>query len=78
MAGGDGAVPEVRYGLALEDGDEGAGDVPAGDDGGHDPDGDAEAGVDVKQAVVEEQDRDFDGGHGEHVDDLAEVFDLGG
>ena len=76
MAAGEGAVPEVGEGLALEDGDQGGCEVPADDDGGHDPDGDAEVGVGVEKAVVEEEDGEFDGGHGDHVDDFAKVFGL--
>ena len=50
------SVPHEADGEALEDDDEGAGEVPAECYGGHDPDGDDEADVGAEEAEVEEED----------------------
>lgn len=68
---GVGPDPGGFDGDALEDVGEDDGDTPAYDEGEDDVAGIFEGFADTEEAVVEEEDGDFDEGHADAVEDLV-------
>lgn len=65
------SYPSGFHGYALEDGGEDNGDTPAGDEGEDTVAGVFEGFADTEEAVVEEQDGDFDEGYADAVEDFV-------